>query len=64
MVQPTDISLEMENIAFSNKVPMGAKQQITFNAPPGTYRNYSDIPSHEAIGMHGRLIVKEAGQSQ
>jgi uncharacterized cupredoxin-like copper-binding protein len=42
---------------------MGANQQITFNAPPGTYRYYCNVPGHEDIGMHGTLTVKEAGQS-
>ena len=97
VVQPADISLEAENMAFSSEelvanageitvhldnhdlwwhtftidalgvdlqVPMGATQQITFHAPPGTYRYYCDIPGHEDIGMHGKLVVKEAGQGQ
>jgi plastocyanin len=96
VVQPTDILLDAENMAFSHKelvantrditihldnhdlwwhtftidelgidlqVPMGANQQITFNAPPGTYRYYCNVPGHEDIGMHGTLTVKEAGQS-
>jgi plastocyanin len=91
VVQPTDISLEAENMAFSRKelvantgeitiyldnhdlwwhtftidelginlqVPMGANQQVTFDAPPGTYRFYCDIPGHVAVGMQGTLIVK------
>jgi plastocyanin len=97
VIQPTDISLAAENMAFSNtelvanpgeitvhldnhdlwwhtftidelgidlQVPMGANQQISFDAPPGTYRYYCDIPGHEALGMHGRLIIIEAGQGQ
>lgn len=97
VVQPTDISLEAENMAFSSEelvantgeitvhldnhdlwwhtftidelgvnlqVPMGANQQVTFNAPPGTYRYYCAIPGHEDIGMHGTLTVNEAGQDQ
>ena len=43
---------------------MGANQQVSFNAPPGAYRFYCNIPGHEAAGMHGTLIVTEAGQGQ
>jgi plastocyanin len=40
-------------------VPMGAERSVTFNAPAGEYRFYCGIPGHEAIGMHGTLIVSE-----
>ncbi len=40
-------------------VPMGAERSVTFDAPPGEYRFYCGIPGHEAIGMHGTLIVTD-----
>ena len=54
----------IDELGVDLQVPMGANQQLTFHAPPGTYRYYCDIPGHDDIGMHGKLVVKEAGQGQ
>jgi plastocyanin len=40
-------------------VPMGAERSITFAASPGEYYFYCAIPGHEALGMHGTLVVEE-----
>ncbi len=54
----------IDELGIDLQAPMGANPQITFNAPPGTYRFYCDIPGHVSVGMQGTLIVKEAGQGQ
>lgn len=41
------------------KVPMQARQQIQFNAAPGTYTFHCTIPGHEVLGMRGTLLVKQ-----
>ncbi len=33
-------------------------RQVTFDAPPGSYRFYCAIPGHEALGMAGALVVE------
>lgn len=40
------------------KVPMQAREQITFDAPPGIYTFHCTIPGHELLGMRGTLTLK------
>jgi plastocyanin len=40
------------------KVPVQATQQVTFQAPAGTYRFLCTIPGHEMLGMEGTLTVQ------
>lgn len=40
------------------KVPVEAKQQIAFDAPPGIYYFHCSIPGHELLGMKGTLTVQ------
>ena len=38
--------------------PSSSKQQITFDAAPGTYTFYCAIPGHDILGMRGTLTVR------
>ena len=52
----------IDELGINLLVPMGANEQVTFIAPPGTYRFYCGIPGHVDAGMQGTLIITEAGQ--
>ena len=45
-------------------IPRGQAAQVTFNAQPGTYTYYCDLPGHYDRGMHGTLTVTAAGTQQ
>jgi plastocyanin len=52
-------TFSIDELDIDLHVPMGAERSITFEAPAGEYYFYCSIPGHEAIGMHGTLIVEE-----
>ncbi len=54
----------IDELGINLQVPMGANQQVTFKAPPGTYRFYCGIPGHVDAGMQGTLIVTGTGQGE
>lgn len=51
----------IDELRIDLKVPMAGERQVSFDAPPGTYRYYCNIPGHETIGMVGTLEVGKAG---
>lgn len=48
----------IEELGVDLKVPVGATQQVVFDAPSGTYRFVCTIPGHELLGMSGTLVVR------
>lgn len=40
------------------QVPLSAKLAVTFDAPPGEYRFFCDVPGHVQAGMEGILVVE------
>jgi uncharacterized cupredoxin-like copper-binding protein len=52
----------VENLNISVTVDPGQTQQVTVNAPAGTYYFFCNVPGHEAAGMWGWLIVQEGAQ--
>ncbi len=50
-----DFSIDALGISVS--IDPGATQEITINAPAGTYEYYCNIPGHKAAGMVGTLTV-------
>jgi len=47
----------IDELGVDLQVPVGAEQEVAFQAPPGTYEFYCAIPGHALIGMHGTLTV-------
>jgi plastocyanin len=35
------------------EAPLGGTRDVSFTAPPGTYRFYRRVPAHAAAGMRG-----------
>ncbi len=48
----------IDKLGVNVRVPMGAEETFTFNAPPGVYTFYCAIPGHKDVGMQGTLTVK------
>lgn len=48
----------VEELGVDLRVPVSAEMTVTFDAPPGEYRFFCDIPGHPEAGMEGTLIVE------
>lgn len=48
----------IEELDVDLKVPVSATMTVTFDAPPGEYRFFCDIPGHPEAGMEGTLLVE------
>lgn len=67
---PGEIRLSLENrdlfwhtftideLDVDLRVPVSATLTVRFNAPPGEYRFFCDVPGHPEIGMAGVLVVE------
>jgi plastocyanin len=42
------------------EAPMGGTREVTFTAPPGSYRFYCRVPARAAAGMRGTLTSTRA----
>ena len=40
------------------EAPLGGTREVSFTAPPGTYRFYCRVPAHAAAGMRGTLTIR------
>jgi uncharacterized cupredoxin-like copper-binding protein len=38
-------------------LPVGATEEVTLTAAPGTYEYYCNVPGHKAAGMVGTLTA-------
>lgn len=47
----------IEELGVNLRVPVGADLSVTFDAPPGDYRFFCDIPGHPGAGMVGTLVI-------
>lgn len=52
---PHNFSIDV--LAISVALPPGTTQDVTVNAPAGTYQFYCNLPGHRAAGMEGTLTV-------
>lgn len=48
----------IEELEVDLRVPVSAEMTVTFDAPPGEYRFFCDIPGHPEAGMEGTLLVE------
>lgn len=48
----------IEELDVDLRVPLSATMTVTFEAPPGEYRYFCDIPGHVQAGMEGLLVVE------
>lgn len=48
----------IDELGIQVDIPPGETQEITINAPAGTYEYYCAVPGHKAAGMVGTLIVE------
>lgn len=48
----------IEELDVDLQVPLSAKMTVTFDAPPGEYRFFCDVPGHVQAGMEGLLVVE------
>lgn len=48
----------VEELGVDLRVPVGADLSISFDAPPGEYEFFCDIPGHPEAGMVGTLVVE------
>lgn len=48
----------IEELGVDLRVPVSAHMTVTFDAPPGEYRFFCDIPGHPEAGMEGTLLVE------
>ena len=54
----------IDELGINLQVPMGANELVTFEAPPGAFRFYCDIPGHVDAGMQGTLVVSGTGPEE
>jgi plastocyanin len=47
----------IDKLGVNVAVPVGGHRRIVFNAPPGTYIFYCQIPGHRQAGMQGTITV-------
>ena len=52
---PHNFSIDV--LAISVALPPGKTEDVTVNAPAGTYQFYCNLPGHRAAGMEGTLTV-------
>lgn len=48
----------IEELDVDLRVPVSAQMTVTFDAAPGEYRFFCDIPGHPEAGMEGTLLVE------
>lgn len=48
----------VEELDVDLRVPVSAEMTVTFDAPPGEYRFFCDIPGHPEAGMEGTLTIE------
>jgi uncharacterized cupredoxin-like copper-binding protein len=51
-------NFSIEELKISVALPPGETQDVTINAPAGSYEFYCNLPGHKAAGMFGTLTVK------
>lgn len=51
-------TFSVEELGVDLRVPVGADLSIAFDAPPGEYEFFCDIPGHPEAGMMGTLVVE------
>lgn len=49
----------IEELDVDLRVPVSAEMTVTFDAPPGEYRFFCNIPGHPEAGMEGTLLIEE-----
>jgi uncharacterized cupredoxin-like copper-binding protein len=47
----------IDELGVDVDIDPGATQQVTINAPAGTYEYYCNVPGHKQAGMKGTLTV-------
>ncbi len=48
----------IDKLGVNVALPVGSHRQITFNAPPGIYIFYCQIPGHRQGGMQGTITIR------
>ena len=51
-------NFSIDALKIDTDLPVGATEEATFTAAPGSYKYYCNVPGHEAAGMVGTLTVQ------